>query len=96
MIAKAPEAAAKSHRKAREPLDVRLSLKVNFGDTPADAVTVMHERRVPMVNSVFEQRDRIIRAFTMTLLRVGLAQPKVVSEVFPAVKLLRKLKKTVA
>lgn len=93
MIAKAPEAPAKSRRKAREPLDVRLTFKVNFGETPADAVTVMHERRVPMVNSVFDQRDRIIRAFTMSLLRVGLAQPKVVSEVFPAMKLLRKLKK---
>jgi hypothetical protein len=46
-----------------------------------------------MVNSVFEQRDRIIRTFAMSLLRVGLAQPKVVHEVFPAVKLLRKLKK---
>lgn len=96
MIAKAPEATDKKRRKSREPLDVRLTFKVNFGETPADAVTVMHERRVPMVNSVFEQRDRIIRSFTMTLLRVGLAQPKVVSEVFPAMKLLRKLKKTIA
>ncbi len=91
MIAK-PPAAPTRRRKPREPLDVRLTLKVNFGDTPDEAVTVMSERRVPMVNSVFEQRDRIIRTFAMTLLRVGLAQPKVVREVFPAMKLLRKLK----
>lgn len=105
MIAKAPSTARKtlldtdaqptrkSRRKLREPLDVRLTFKINFGATPADAVTVMNERRVPMVNSVFEHRDRIIRTFAMSLLRVGLAQPSVVREVFPAMKLLRKLKK---
>lgn len=94
MIAKVPEAtAAKKHRKPREPLDVHLTFKINFGDAPDDAVTVMHERRVPMVNSVFEHRDRIVRTFAMSLMRVGLAQPKVVREVFPAMKLLRKLKK---
>lgn len=90
MIAKAPTS---KRRREREPLDVRLTLKVNFGEEPADSVTVMHERRVPMVNSVFAHRDRIIRTFAMTLLRVGMAQPKVVREVFPAVKLLAKLKK---
>ena len=72
---------------------MRLTFKINFGDAPGDAVTVMHERRVPMVNSVFDQRDRIIRTFAMSLLRVGLAQPKVVREVFPAMKMLRKLTK---
>lgn len=105
MIAKAParktvndaEAppARKSRRKLREPLDVRLTFKINFGETPADAVTVMNERRVPMVNSVFEHRDRIVRTFAMSLLRVGLAQPSVVREVFPAMKLIRKLKKAI-
>lgn len=102
MIAKAPEASTKTarrqagdgRRKTSEPLDVRLTFKINFGSKPADAVTVMNERRVPMVNSVFDQRDRIIRTFAMSLLRVGLSQPKVVREVFPAMKMLRKLKKT--
>ncbi|MDO9451491.1 MAG: hypothetical protein Q7J29_01380 [Stagnimonas sp.] len=101
MIAKAPEAPSKRigksastpRRKLREPLDVRLTFKINFGNAPEDAVTVMNERRVPMVNSVFDQRDRIVRTFAMSLVRVGLAQPKVVREVFPAMKLLRKLKK---
>lgn len=95
MIAKAPTKPAGRPRKTREPLDVRLTFKVNFGETPADAVTVMNDRRVPMVNSVFDNRDRIIRSFAMTLLRVGLAQPKVVSEVFPTLKLLRKLQKKI-
>lgn len=95
MIAKAPETPAKRRRKLREPLDVRVTFKINFGDTEADAVTVMNERRVPMVNSVFEHRDRIVRTFAMSLVRAGLGQPKVVREVFPAMKLLRKLKKAI-
>lgn len=89
MIAKA---ASQRARKKQEPLDVRLTVKVNFGDSPQEAVTVMDDRRVPMVNSVFDNRDRILRIFATTLMRVGLAQPKVVRELFPAVKLLRKLK----
>lgn len=89
MIAKAPVEPRK--KRQREPLDVRLTFKINYGETPADSVTVMSERRVPMVNSVFEHRDRILRTFAMSLLRVGLAQPKVVREVFPPVRLLRRL-----
>jgi hypothetical protein len=89
MIAKVNAGTSKTRRKKPEPLDVRLTFKVNFGDEPEDAVTVMRDRRVPMVNSVFDNRDRIVRTFAMTLLRVGLAQPRVMREVFPAVRLLR-------
>lgn len=94
MIAKAPAEPRK--KRQREPLDVRLTFKINYGDTPEDSVTVMNERRVPMVNSVFEHRDRIVRTFAMSLLRVGLAQPKVVREVFPPVRLLRKITRSKA
>ena len=90
MIAKA--APEKRRRRAKEALEVRLSVKVNFGETPADAVTVMDDRAVPMVNSVFDNRDRILRLFAMTLVRVGLSQPGVVRELFPAARLLRKLR----
>ena len=75
MIAKAPTQPRK--KRVREPLDVRLTFKINYGDTPEESVTVMNDRRVPM-------------------LRVGLAQPKVVREVFPPVRLLRKLTKSKA
>ncbi|HZU77222.1 MAG TPA: hypothetical protein VFA70_10690 [Dehalococcoidia bacterium] len=70
-------------RRQREPLDVRLSLRFRFGDAPADEVTVMDDRRVPMVGSVLENRDRILRAFAQTLVRVSLRQPKVIRELFP-------------
>ena len=96
MIAKVPAVKATRVRKrrVREPVEVKLSFKVRFGDAPDEAVTVIDDRAIPMVNSVFENRDRILRTFTMLLLRASLAQPKVMREVFPALKFLRKLRKS--
>ena len=58
-------------------MDVVLTLKVNFGDSPGDAMTLIEERRVPLVGSVFDNRDRIAREFLRLLLAAGARQPKV-------------------
>lgn len=99
MIAKARKSTAASEstsppRRPRrgDPLEVRLSLKVRFGDEPDESVVLMKDRQVPMVDSVFQNRDRILRGFTMLLLKASLAQPKVVREVFPALKLMGRLR----
>ncbi len=84
ILAKARE----RRRREREPLEVRMTMRFNFGDTPEEAVTVMDDRRVPLVGSVFDSRDRILRAFTMILVKTGLAQPKVAKELFPLIRLL--------
>ncbi|MDE0853035.1 MAG: hypothetical protein OSA97_01250 [Nevskia sp.] len=80
--------ARERRRRAREPLEVRMTMRFNFGDTPEEAVTVMNDRRVPMVGSVFDSRDRILRAFALILVRTGMAQPKVAKELFPLLRLL--------
>ncbi len=67
---------------------MRMTMRFKFGEAPEEAVTVMNDRRIPMVGSVFESRDRILRAFTGILLRTGLAQPKVAKELFPLIRLL--------
>ena len=99
MIAKARKSTAASEspspaRRPRrgDPLEVRLSLKVRFGEEPGESVVLMKDRQVPMVDSVFQNRDRILRGFTMLLLKASLAQPKVVREVFPALKLMGRLR----
>ena len=84
ILAKARE----RRRRAQEPLEVRMTMRFNFGDTPEEAVTVMNDRRVPMVGSVFESRDRILRTFTVLLMRTGMAQPKVAKELIPLLRLL--------
>jgi hypothetical protein len=79
-------------RRAEHPLEVNLSLRFKFGDEPDEVVTVMDGRRVPMVGSLFDSRDRILRGFTMTLMRAGMSQPKVARELFPVLRLLGRKK----
>ena len=73
-----------------EPLEVDLTLVFRFGDEPKDAVTVIDNRRVPMVGSIFDSRDAILRGFVRNMLKAGMTQPKVLAEVLPALKLLRR------
>lgn len=82
--------AARARRRA-EPLEVKLTLRYRFGDEPDDTVTVMDDRAIPMVDSVFKNRDRIVRALAITLVRAGITRPKVVSELVPGLGLLRKV-----
>jgi hypothetical protein len=84
ILAKARE----RRRRAQEPLEVRMTMRFNFGETPEEAITVMDDRRVPMVGSVFDSRDRILRTFTVLLMRTGMAQPKVAKELIPLLRLL--------
>ena len=77
-----------SRRKAREPVDVRLTVAVNFGDTPEEQVVVIDDRRLLMVDSVFRYRDRIARFTTLTLVRAAMLQPKVASRLLPGLALL--------
>lgn len=90
---KARQQHGKPSRTPREPLDVRLTLRFKFGDRPADAITVMNERRMPMVNSVFANRDRILRGFVQLLLRSGLSSPSVARELVPVLRLLRRARR---
>ena len=77
-------------RRRPKPVDVQLTLKMNFGDSHDDAITVIDNRRVPMVGSVFSYRDRIVRAFALLLVKTGLAQPRVARELFPVLKLWKR------
>lgn len=91
MIPKAGKAKSDPDR-GREPLDVSLTVRFNFGGQAADAVTVIDDRRVPMVGSVFANRDRIIRGFIGLLLKTGLTRPDVARRIIPGAGLLRRRK----
>jgi hypothetical protein len=80
----------KLKRRRPRPVDVQLTLKMNFGDSKDDAITVIDDRRVPMVGSVFSYRDRIVRAFALLLVKTGMAQPRVAREIFPLLKVLKR------
>jgi len=85
---KAESIAKPRRRRVAEPLEVKLTLRYRFGNEPEDAVTMMNDRAVPMIDSVFKNRDRILRAFAMTLVRAGASQPKVLKEMIPVLGLL--------
>lgn len=78
-----------ARRKSQEPLDVRVSLAFRFGEEEGDKVTMLDDRSIPMVGSVFQYRDRIARSFALLMLRAGVTQPKVVAELLPALSWLR-------
>ena len=73
-----------------EPLEVDLTVSFRFGDEPDDKVTVIENRRVPMVGSVFDSRDAMMRGFVKLLLKAGFTQPKVLREILPSLKLIRR------
>lgn len=71
-------------RRTEAPLEVDLTVAFRFGDDPGDRITPIDGRRVPMVNSVFQNRDRILRAFVGLMFKAGLSSPKVVGHLLPA------------
>lgn len=70
MIAKAA-----SRARHRQPMEVIVTVKFNFGDHPHEAMTLIEERKVPLVGSIFENRDRIAREFLRLLVKAGARQP---------------------
>ncbi|TXI03803.1 MAG: hypothetical protein E6Q76_13335 [Rhizobium sp.] len=94
MIAKSKRDKTQDKRPSRrkEPVDVNLTVKFNFGDEADDAITILNDVRVPMVDSVFNNRDRIVKGFVSLLLKSGLKSPAVTREIFPIVRLLKRKK----
>jgi hypothetical protein len=82
----------KPRSKAREPLDVRLSFVVRTGDDPEDTLTVLDEKEVIMVDSVFKYRDKAQRFLALTLVRVAATNKKVMQEIVPALRLINRRK----
>lgn len=74
---------AERRLKKGEPLEVELSVSFKFGEAPDDLVTPINARKVPMVDSVFRNRDRIMRQFAALLFKTGLSSPKVVGRMLP-------------
>lgn len=76
-------------RRQKDPLELDLTVSFRFGEEPGDKVTVIDDRRVPMVGNVFDRRDALLRGFVALLLKTGLSQPRVLAQLAPAIKLLR-------
>lgn len=67
----------------RVPVEVRLTLTYRFGRGKDDRVTVMDDRAIPMVGSLFAARDKIAKGFVTTLLQAVRKRPKVLRAIAP-------------
>ncbi|QHS08779.1 hypothetical protein [Sinimarinibacterium sp. NLF-5-8] len=73
-----------------EPVEVELTVQFRFGDEPDDVVTPLSAAKVPMVNSVFQNRDRIVAGLVALTVQAGLASPKVVGQLWPILKFIKR------
>ncbi len=71
-------------RREKKPLNIRLSMRVRFGAAPDEQVTVVNDRRLKLVGSAFQYRDRAINFLVYEVLRAGARQPKVYGGLAPA------------
>jgi len=83
----------RTRQAAEAPLEVFLTVRARFGPAEDDHITMIERRRVPMVNSVFENRDRILRQFVKLLVVGGFKSPRVVSELNPLTRRKRRTPK---
>ncbi|MES0874209.1 hypothetical protein [Sinimarinibacterium thermocellulolyticum] len=83
MISKPPRSRSRS-AKQQDPLEVDLTVSLRFGDETDERITPINRQRIPMVNSVFQNRDRILRTFVTLMFRAGLSSPKVVGHLIPS------------
>jgi hypothetical protein len=81
--------ASRRRRSAKEPLEVRLSVRFVFGPEPEDTVVMIDDRAVPLVGSVFQARDAIVQAFALLLVKASVSSPHVLREVFPLLRRVR-------
>lgn len=78
-----PRERRRRRSRRNEPLDVQLTVAFRFGEEPDDRVTVIDDRRIPMVGGLINNRDRILRGFMKLILRAAVTQPRVARQLFP-------------
>lgn len=84
---KAAEAAkatgGKRRKGKRDPLEMRMTVVVRTGENPEDQLTLMNNRKLHMIGSVFEHRVRIQRYIVTSLFKVATRSPRAFKEIAP-------------
>lgn len=73
-----------ARKRQKQPLEIRMTMRVKFGTGPEETVTVMNNRRLRVIGSVFQHRDRAINFLVVNLLRAGTKRPAVLGRLAPA------------
>ena len=85
MSTQKPSSSPRRKRKP-EPVDLRLSFTVRTGDEEEDVVTILDEKELKMVGSVFQYRDKAARFLAMSLVKVAATNRKVFRQVVPGLR----------
>ncbi len=88
--ADAPSNAKRRSRRQAEPLKLKLTVAVRFGEDEEDRVVLVDDREVFMFDSIFRYRDLIARYTVTGLFRAAMLQPKVAAKLFPTLRARRK------
>lgn len=74
---------SQSRGRRHEPLSIELNVVVKTGEQPEDCVTVLEDRAVPLVGSIFRYRDRITQFSLGMVWQVVAKSPAAYREVVP-------------
>lgn len=85
-----PATSKRRSRRQAEPLKLKLTVAVRFGEEDEDRVVLVDDREVAMFGSIFRYRDLIARYTVTGLFRAAMLQPKVAAKLFPALRTRRK------
>ena len=75
--------ARKRSRRKQEPLDINLTVTFRFGDEPDDRITVMQDRSVPLVGTIFDKRDAVLKGFARLFVKAATMRPGIAAEFVP-------------
>jgi hypothetical protein len=78
-------------KREKKPVDIRLTMRVKFGKTTDDVITVVDNRRLKLIGSAFQYRDRAISFVVYQILRAGSRRPRVYGRFAPAASGLKRL-----
>ncbi len=82
----------RSERRSKEPLAVKLTVAVRFGEEEEDRVVLIDDREIQMVGSIFRYRDKIAQFMVTGLLKAAMLQPRLASKLMPGLKTLQRKK----
>lgn len=72
-----------------EPLEIFVSFAVRTGAEPDQHHQILDHQRIPMVGTVFDNRDRIMRYVAMNIIKVAALQTELARSLTPVLRHLR-------
>lgn len=80
---------ARRRIKPDEPLEIFVSFTVRTGKGPEHCHQILDHQRVPMVGTVFDNRDRMMRFLAVNMVKIAALQTEVARSLMPVIRNFR-------